>query len=169
MRPGRMLRHLFTAPAASGRVLSDAALERIRGLIAASERLHGGQIVVAVEAALPWSYLKRGASARERAVMQFSKLRVWDTENNNGVLLYLLLADRDVEIVADRGIASRVEPAAWEGLCRRMEAAFRAGRFEQGVSEGVQGIAELLARHFPRAAAPGAEQGNELPDAPVRL
>lgn len=165
MKLRRLLRHLFTAPGASRRVLPDAAMKRLHALIAEQEARHGGEIVFAVEAALPWSYLRRNAPARERAVMTFAKLRVWDTEENCGVLIYLLLADRDVEIVADRGIARRVERGEWEAICRRMEAAFRARRFEDGIADGVRAVGDLLARHFPA----GQADRNELPDQPVRL
>lgn len=165
MKPGRLLRHLFTAPGASRRVLSDAAMKRLHAVVADQEARHGGEIVFAVEAALPWSYLRRDAPARQRAIMAFSKLRVWDTEENCGVLIYLLLADRDVEIVADRGIAQKVAQAEWEAICRRMEAAFRARRFEDGIADGIRAVGDLLARHFPSR---GADR-NELPDEPVRL
>ena len=104
-------------------------------------------------------------SARERAVEVFSHLRVWDTERNNGVLIYLLIADRRVEIVADRGIHRDVGPQGWEAICREMERSFRQGRFEQGVVEGIRAVASHLVRHYP---ASGANE-NELPDEPVIL
>ena len=97
---------------------------------------------------------------RERALDIFSQLRVWDTEHNNGVLIYLLLADRDVEIIADRGIDAHVGAAGWETICRAMEKDFRAGLFEHGVIKGIEDVSRLLARHFP-PAPPGRR--NELP------
>jgi len=134
-------------------LLPRATLQAIEAAIGASERTHGGQICFAVETALDVAPLVRGEAARERALEVFAQLRVWDTEHNNGVLIYLLLADRDVEIVADRGIAARVAPAEWESVCRAMEGAFRAGRFEQGALEGIRAVGGLLARHYPGRGA----------------
>ena len=131
----------------------------------ASERRHSGEIRICVEAGLPWSYLWRGASARERAVTLFGKLRVWDTEHNNGVLIYLLLAEHAIEIVADRGIDARVSDEEWAAMARRMGQAFREGRFEDGLTQALSEVSALLVEHFP--LAPGAADGNELPDAPV--
>jgi uncharacterized membrane protein len=109
--------------------------------------------------------LLRNQSARGRAIDMFSLLRVWDTEHNNGVLLYLLLADRDVEIVADRGISRHVAPDEWERICREMERAFRQGRFEEGVLAGIRTVSAHLVRHHPGEG----KRLNELPDAPVVL
>ncbi|HEU0204198.1 MAG TPA: TPM domain-containing protein, partial [Burkholderiaceae bacterium] len=121
------------------------------------------EIVFAVEAALPWSYLRRNAPVRQRSVMVFSKLRVWDTEHNNGVLIHVDLAERDVEIVADRGIARRVPPQAWQAVCDEMRVEYRAGRFEAGSVAGVSAVGLHLAAHFPRDAA---FELDELPDRP---
>ena len=145
----RVLRHLAMPAWRLRQALPRASLQAIETAIGASERTHGGQICFAVETALDLAPLARGQAARERALEVFAQLRVWDTEHNNGVLIYLLLADRDVEIVADRGIAARVPAAQWEAICQAMESAFRAGRFEQGVLEGIHAVGELLARHFP--------------------
>jgi uncharacterized membrane protein len=120
-----------------------------------------------MEAALPWSYLRRDAPARQRALMVFSKLRVWDTEHNNGVLLYVGLADRSVEIVADRGIAHKVGSSEWESICSTMRDHFRRGAYEAGVLAAIEAIGARLEQHFP--LAPGASNANELSDAPVRL
>jgi uncharacterized membrane protein len=137
-----------------------AAIERE---IRATEATHQGQIVFAVQGALDLRRIAQGVSARERAIEVFSELRVWDTDHRNGVLVYLLLADRDVEIVADRGIHQRCGPETWEMICRVMEQEFRARRFEQGVLQGVRAIGEHLARHFP-----GDDSNrNELGDQPV--
>ncbi|HKB83789.1 MAG TPA: TPM domain-containing protein, partial [Burkholderiales bacterium] len=130
-----------------------------------SEARHGGQIRFAVEHALDTTSLLRGLTARERALDVFSALKVWDTEHNNGVLIYLLLADRNVEIIADRGIHGRVGSDGWEGICREMESAFREKNFEQGVLRGIERVSGLLKSHFP-----GGRRGpNELPDKPVVL
>ncbi|MBC7583338.1 MAG: TPM domain-containing protein, partial [Tardiphaga sp.] len=117
------------------------------------------------EGALDGAPLFRDQSARERAIDVFSQLRIWDTEHNNGVLIYLLLADRDVEIVVDRGIDAHVGAAGWEAICQAMEAEFRAGHFERGVIRGIAAVTQHLATHFPRDGA----AANELPDAPVIL
>ncbi len=131
--------------------------------IRATEATHQGEIVFAVQARLDLASLARGWQARDRALAVFSELRVWDTEQNNGVLVYVLLADHDVEIVADRGIHNRSGAQAWEDICHSMEAEFRAGRFEAGALLGVRAIGEHLARHFPGDEA----NRNELPDRPV--
>ena len=127
--------------------------------------MHRGEIRFAVEDALDGPALLAGQSARERALEVFSQLRVWDTEENNGVLIYLLLADHDIEIVADRGINARVAQDDWEGICRDMEQALRRGEFEKAVVTGIEEASQLLARHFP----PRPGDRNELSDRPVRL
>jgi uncharacterized membrane protein len=137
----------------------------IEEAIRASETTHHAQIRFAVETALDLAPLIRNQSSRSRAIDVFSLLRVWDTEHNNGVLIYLLLADRDVEIVADRGISRLVTPVEWERICREMEQAFREGRFEEGVLAGVRAVSAHLVRHYPG----GGKSLNELPDQPVVL
>ena len=161
----RIMQHLSSGRASVRRAFPPRALDAIERAIRETEAKHDGQIRFAVEAALELSPLLRGQTARERAVEVFSQLRVWDTEHNNGVLIYLLLADRDVEIVADRGIHARLGQETWEAICRDMEAAFREGRFEAGVLAGIHAVGEHLARHFPaRGGKP-----NEMPDRPVIL
>jgi uncharacterized membrane protein len=161
----RKVRHLITDSRSVRRLLPAVSLANIHRTIVAGEARHDGEVRFCIEAALPWSYLRRNASARERAVMLFSKLRVWDTERNTGVLLYILLADKAVEIVADRGIANRVETEEWAAICRDLSRAIRAGGAEEGVSQALGRINELLAQHFP----PRADNPNELPDSPVVL
>ena len=139
------------------------ALVAIEEAIKGSEIGHRGEIRFVVEGALHIEPLLRGQTARERAIDVFSHLRIWDTERNNGVLIYLLLADRDVEIVADRGIHGKVGPQEWERICRKMEAAFRQGDFEGGVVGGLREVTRHLAEHFP----PIGDDRNELPDKPV--
>lgn len=165
MKLQRILRHYFIPPWWVRRVFPAEALRRIQAAIHESEVSHTGQICFAVESALRTVSLLRGQSARARALEVFSRLRVWDTEQNNGVLIYLLLADRDVEIVADRGIHERAGTVEWERICREMETHFRAGRFEQGVIGGIRAVSAHLARHYPG----GRVRPNELPDAPVVL
>ena len=160
----RILRHRWLDESDVRRALGREALDRIQARIAASEQRHSGEIRVCVEAGLPISYLWRGASARERAVTMFGKLRVWDTEANNGVLIYLLLAEHAIEIVADRGVARHAGTDHWQRVVHAMREHFRAGRFEQGLMEAVEAVDSLLATHF--ALADSAPNPNELPDRP---
>ncbi|HET9046207.1 MAG TPA: TPM domain-containing protein [Casimicrobiaceae bacterium] len=162
----RMWRHVVTDHMAVRRAFPPRDLSRVEAAIAAGELRHRGQICVAIEGALPAGRVLKRVPPRERALEVFGLLRVWDTEENCGVLVYLLLADRDVEIVADRGIHRIVGDAAWQAICARMEAAFREGRFVDGVIAGVDEISTLLALHFPRTGEGGA---NELSDRPVIL
>jgi len=161
----RILRHLLAPDWVVRRSFPQAVLRRIEEAIRESERSHAGELRFAVEAGLDFLPLVRGVSARERARALFSALEVWDTEANSGVLIYVQLVDRRIEILADRGIAARVDQATWDGVCRRMEAAFRAGEPERGVQDGIREVTALLARHFP----PGGTNPNELPDRPVVL
>ena len=163
----RWFRHALSTPLAVRRAFPAAALARIEQAIAAAEEGHSGEIRFAVEAALPWSYLRRGAPARERALMVFAKLRVWDTELNNGVLIYVELADRSIEIVADRGIARHVPDSAWQDLAVKMRERFRAGAFEEGVTLAVEAVAQRLRQHFPLAE--GARNPDELSNRPAVL
>ena len=162
---GRILRHLAMFRWRAERVFSRQALSAIEQAIQAGEAMHAGEVRFVVEAALDGAPLFEGQSARERAIELFSELRIWDTELNNGVLIYLLLADRDVEIVADRGIHGRVGTREWENICHAMELAFKQGNFEGGVVDGVQAVTQLLVKHFP--ATDGGR--NELNDSPVML
>ncbi|MGX2041014.1 TPM domain-containing protein [Methylocaldum sp. MU1018] len=157
---GRTLKHLCYGPWRLRRALPRRSLEAVAEAIRDSETKHGGEIRFAVESSLDWRRLLRRETPRERAVAVFSELRVWDTERNNGVLIYLLLADRDVEIVADRGIDRRVGAAAWERICREMEAAFRKGDFEAGIVAGVRAVGAHLERHFPGPDVYGDELAN---------
>ncbi len=167
LRPfaSRIWRHVLTDRADVDRAFPEEALARIERAIADGETRHGGQVCFAVEAALPPVRLWRQVTPRERALEVFAYLRVWDTERNDGVLVYLLLADRDVEIVADRGIHRAVGNEVWEAICRTMEAHFREGRFAEGVTQGVTEIETLLAQHSPRTL----DDTNELADRPVVL
>jgi uncharacterized membrane protein len=162
---GRIARHLLEHRWRVRRLFTSAVRDRIAQAIKAGEATHGGQVRFVVEGALDGRPLLTNQPARDRAIDLFSHLRIWDTAHNNGVLIYLLLADRDVEIIADRGIDARVGQAGWEAICRDMEAAFRAGEFERGVIKGIESVSRELARHFP----PQADQRNELPDQPVLM
>lgn len=159
----RWFKHFFMPPWARRRAFSQATLDAIEAAIRSSETQHNGEIRFAIENTLAASQVWRGMTGRERAVEVFSNLRVWDTEHNSGVLIYLLLADRDIEIVADRGIAAREDAAAWEAIAQTMEAAFRQGDFEHGARAGIEQISALLTTHFP----PTGDHPNELANRPV--
>lgn len=161
----RWIRHLFLDDLAARRAFPRAALVAIEQAIAAQERRHRGELRFVVEGGLALPALVSRRSAHERAIELFGHLRVWDTEDNAGVLVYLLLADRRVEIVADRGIHAKVGAAAWDAICGAMQRAFAQGQFEAGAILGIKAISDLLAEHFP----PGEDNPNELPDAPVVL
>ncbi len=152
-------------PWAWRRAFPQATLDAIEAAIRASETRHSGEIRFAIENSLAPGRVWRGVRGRERAIEVFSDLRVWDTEHNSGVLVYLLLADHDIEIVADRGIAARVEAGTWEQVAQTMEAAFRNGQFEQGALAGIARIGDLLAAHFP----PAGHNPDELANQPVIL
>ena len=161
----RLVRHLITDHHTVRRALPRASMEAIERAIREEEKRHDGQLRFAVEASLPLAELLRGVDARERAIGWFGRLRVWDTHHNAGVLIYLLLADRRVELIADRGIHSKVGTAAWEAICGEMQQEFARGQFERGVVIGVRAVSDLLAEHFPTSG----EHRNELPDKPVVL
>lgn len=163
-RWGRILRHCWADESDARRALDEAALDRLANRVSASERQHHGEIRVCVEAGLPWSDVWRGASPRERAISLFGQLRVWDTEANNGVLIYLLLADRAIEIVADRGVARHVPASFWQDVVTDMRGRFRAGQFEAGLMQAVDAVERVLLEHH--AAAAGSRNEDELPDRP---
>ena len=162
----RWIRHLFLDQLALMRAFPLATLAAIERAVAAQEKRHRGELRVVIEGGLPLMALVAGRSARERALEHFTRLRVWDTEDNAGVLIYLLLADRRVEIVADRGIHARVGATAWETISGAMQREFAAGRYEAGMIDGLSSASDLLARHFPSSAS---ENPNELPDAPETI
>jgi len=161
----RLLKHRRLDETDAQRLLGAGALQRVEARVAASEGRHSGEIRVCVEAGLPLSYLRRNATPRERAVAMFGKLRVWDTEQNNGVLIYLLLAEHSIEIVADRGLDRQVGNAEWQRIMAAMQVAFKGGKFEAGLNQAIDAVDGLLTQHF--ALAPGAVNPNELPDAPL--
>ena len=160
----RLFRHRMLDEGDARRMLDSGALARIEARVAESEKRHSGEIRVAVEAGLPLGYLRRNATARERAIAMFGKLGVWDTERNNGVLIYLLLAERAIEIVADRGLGRHVGAAEWAEIARSMQGAFHDGDFAGGLLRAIDAVDALLVHHFPRQ--PGETDVNELPDAP---
>jgi uncharacterized membrane protein len=160
-----MLRHRWLDESDTRKAMPPDMVERIARRVAASEKRHTGEVRIYVEAGLPMSYLWRSATPRERAVAMFGKLRVWDTEHNNGVLIYLLLAEHAIEVVADRGLARQVPPEEWRAIVTRLGAALHEGRFEDGLTQALEEVSALLVQHFP---ASGSEANdNELPDEPV--
>ena len=165
MQIKRFFKHMLTSPWLVRRYFPQAAMHNIEQAIGRSESTHTGEIRFVVESALHPYELLCGKTPKQRARELFASLGIWDTAHNNGVLIYLLLADRDVEIVADRGIHGHVGSQGWEAICGEMEAAFRQSQFEAGVLLGIQQISKVLQQHFP---ANGANE-NELPDAPVVL
>lgn len=159
----RVFRHLTATGAGLRRAFDAAGLQAIEKAIADAERKHGGEIRFAVEGNLGALELMRGVTPRERALDAFAQLGVWDTEANNGVLIYLLWADHDVEIVADRGFNGKVSAAEWEYVCHTMEGLFASGRAVDAVIAGIEAASALIARHYPAA------DSNELPNKPVVL
>jgi len=160
---GRIFRHLFSDFWSVRRAFPPDVMAAIEREIGAQETRHSGELRFAVEASLPLNDLVSGVSGRERAIELFSRLRVWDTEQNTGVLIYLLLADRDVEIVADRGIHLKVGEAGWGAICKEMEREVARRDFRQGVLRGVQAISDLLGKHCP----PRPDNPDELSNRPV--
>jgi uncharacterized membrane protein len=165
MNATRFLRHVFATRWTTRRCFGPKVLAAIETAIRETEASHGGEIRFAVETALDMAELVEDLAPRRRAMQVFGQLGVWDTQHNNGVLIYLLLADRVVEIIADRGIAARIPQSEWQSVCREMESHYRHGRFSEGSVAGVYGVGRLLARHFPgRRRDP-----DELPNQPVLL
>lgn len=168
----RWVKHLWLDASDARRAVPPGLRTRLTQRVGASESRHSGQVRICVEASLPVSYLWRlgksvgiGELTRQRAVMMFGKLRVWDTEHNNGVLIYLLLAERAIEIVADRGLDRHVPALEWQAMTGRMGAAFRDGQFEDGLTQALEEVSSLLVAHFPAVA--GERRTNELPNEPV--
>ncbi len=161
----RLWRHRWTEGQVSTAFPPEVLL-RLEQAVAASESQHTGQIRLCVEGGLPYSYIWRGASARERAFGLFGKLRTWDTEHNNGVLIYLLLADHAIEIIADRAAARAVDQSTWDAVLQEMKTSFQHQAYAQGLERALQSVSALLIQHFPKHM-PTDEPDNSLPDAPV--
>jgi uncharacterized membrane protein YgcG len=160
----RILKHRSYDEADVRRVLDDGALKRLEARVHDSEKKHSGEIRLCIEAGLPTSYLWKHLSVRDRAIAMFGKLRVWDTEHNNGVLIYLLFAEHKIEIVADRGLKERVADTEWQRVVEAMREPLRAGKFEDGLNIAVAAVEALLEKHFPASA--GATNPNELTNKP---
>ncbi len=171
----RLWRHHWMDESDTRRLVPPDALERLRRRVAESEARHTGQLRICVEAGLPSSYLWRHLRrhlpmrriVRERALMMFAKLGVWDTEHNNGVLIYLLLAERAIELVADRGVMRVVEPTAWHEAVAHLGAAWHDGRFEEGLTQALEEVSAMLVTHFPNSGERQGPAPHQLPDEPV--
>lgn len=162
----RWIRHLWLDAADARKLLGPDGLQRLEHAVRDSETRHMGELRLCVEAGLPVHALWRGTSSRERAVKLFSQLRVWDTEHNNGVLIYLLLAERRIEILADRGLHARVDNKVWQDMTDQLSTALQAGRHEEGLTRAIQVVSTLMRQHFPLTTKPNL---NELPDAVVLI
>ena len=161
----RIVKHLWADESDTRLAIPAEMLARLTNLVAASERRHSGELRISIEGGLPASYLWRSATARERALTLFGKLRVWDTEHNNGVLIYLLLADKAIEVVADRGLNPYVSAAQWRTLTDELGVALHEGRFEDGLTQALEALSTVLITHFPLTKE--SVNSNELPDHPV--
>jgi len=163
----RLVRHRWMDETA--RLVPTALVQRLKKQVSDSEQRHTGEVRICIEASLPNSYLLRPVPTRaiihERALSQFGKLRVWDTEHNNGVLIYLLLAERSIELVADRGLNRHVTAHQWSDMAQRLGQALRDGRFEDGLTQAVEEVSAILEQHYPLAQ--GQIRPNELPDQPI--
>ncbi len=171
-----LLRHLWLDASDTRRAIAPELLQRLAQRVAASEQRHSGQIRMCIEASLPASYVWRlgpetplRALVRQRAVMMFGKLRVWDTAHNNGVLIYVLLAEHAIEIVADRGLLQHVSADQWQAMVARMASAFKDKRYEDGLTHALEETSAVLMAHFALPGTPEARPGhpNELPDTPL--
>lgn len=163
MRLARTLRHLAASRTRTRRHFPAPVLASIEAAIGAAEARSSGEIRFVVETALEMGEAWAGLTPRERALHVFSALHLWNTEGRNGVLIYVLMADHDVEIVADRGAAALIPQEDWEGVCRGVEAQFREGKFAAGALASVEAVGRLLERHFP------GNRRDELPNQPVLL
>jgi uncharacterized membrane protein YgcG len=161
----RLMRHIATTRWSTRRHFTPAVRSAIERSIGECEAHHAGEIRFVVETAFDLPELWHGLRPRQRALQLFGQLGVWDTAHNNGVLIYVLMADRAVEIIADRGIAARIHQSEWQAVCRRMQEHYQQGRFREGSIAGIEGVGALLGRHFP-GSGPG---GHELPNQPVLL
>lgn len=177
----RLLRHRWFDESDARRAVPPEVADRLQSRVAASERRHTGEVRFYVEGSLPLSYLWRHLRdkvpieqiVRERAVMIFSKLRMWDTAQSNGVLIYLLLAEHAIELVADRGVSRHVSAAQWKAMVDRLSNALRENRFEDGLTQALEEVSAVLVEHFPESEAQSSSAtqappaSNQLPDAPV--
>ena len=171
----RLIRHRWLDHTDAARAIPPPLAEQLRRRVAASEQRHSGEVRICVEGGLPTSYLWRHLRdrvpmqeiVRQRALMQFAKLRVWDTEHNNGVLIYLLLAEHAIELVADRGVDRHVGPGGWQAVVARLGDALHEGRFEEGLTQALEEVTAVLVAQFPESPEVSSAEPNQLPDEPV--
>lgn len=163
MNGRRTLRHLLAPHWLARRAFSPQSRRAIEAAVAAAEAGHRAELRFVIEGPLALRDLVAGSTPRARAEALFSSLRVWDTAENSGVLVYVNVVDRAVELVADRGVHALAGEASWRAIVGEMEAAYRAGRFEQGSLAAIARLGQLLREHFPRSG----ENPDELPNAPL--
>ena len=162
----RLLRHLWLDTHSVRRLLPKHSLDRLADQVWQSEARHRGELRICVEASLPPLAVWRGLSAHQRAIDLFGQLRVWDTEHNNGVLIYLLVADRRIEILTDRGLTQLIPEATWQATVAHLGTLLQQGQFEPGLTDAIAQVGQVLAAHYPMPPGQG-RKANELPDAVV--
>ncbi|MDO5692729.1 MAG: TPM domain-containing protein [Pseudomonadota bacterium] len=171
----RLIRHRWLDHTDAARAIPPPLADQLRRRVAASEQRHTGEVRICVEGGLPTSYLWRHLRdripmkeiVRQRALMQFSKLHVWDTAHNNGVLIYLLLAEHAIELVADRGLNAHIKPETWQAMVTRLGEALHEDRFEDGLTQALEEVSAVLVAHFPESPELSRDEPNQLPDEPV--
>ncbi|MDF2446592.1 MAG: hypothetical protein K0S46_1828 [Moraxellaceae bacterium] len=161
----RLLTHLLHTPMATRRAFPPSVQEAIRKTVAEGEQTHRGEIRFVVEGDWPLADVLSGKAVRDRALELFGLTRAWDTADNTGILVYVLLCEHKVEILADRGLNGIADAATWADVCAAMTAAFRGGRYEEGSLQAIRTLNDLLLRHFPS----DGHNPNELPDLPIVL
>ncbi|HAT30560.1 MAG TPA: hypothetical protein DCW29_06795 [Janthinobacterium sp.] len=164
-RGKRVLKHGLTTAAAGRRTFPNATLNAIEAAIGDGEKLHGAEVRLILEPALSLVDAWRGTSHRQRALLLFARYGIWDTEENCGVLIYINLAGRQVEIVADRNVGRRIEAGQWQAICAMLTAGFTSGAYRDSTLAAIAALNELLRQHFPA----GAARSNELPNAAIVL
>jgi uncharacterized membrane protein len=162
---GRALRHMSSTRAKAARAFPPAALDAIAQAVTAGEQTHRGEVCVIIEKALPLQAIRAGVDNRQRALALFADYGVWDTEDNCGVLIYINLADRKVDIVTDRGIGRTIPASTWEAICAALTQGFAQGRFQEATLQALRDVNTLLATHFPAKGS----RPNQLPDRPRML
>ena len=165
MKLARFWKHILMSPLQARRSFGPVVMAAIEREVGLQEKRHRGELRFVVEAELTSSQLWAELTSRDRARQVFAEQGVWNTEENTGVLIYLLLADHRVEIVADRRITARVAEPEWQAICQAMQGHFREGRFEEGALAGIRAVSDLLARHFPA----GEGNADELPNRPILM
>ncbi|MDB5801665.1 MAG: hypothetical protein JWL63_2604 [Rhodocyclales bacterium] len=173
-RFGRLFSHVWSADREVRKAFPAQGLQRIEQAIAKAETGHSGELRLVIEGGLGWDVLRQitvsaltgsPSLSRARAVVLFSQLGVWDTAGNSGVLLYVLMAEHQLEIVADRGIHAVVGESVWQSIVAGAATCFKRGDYEQGLLQAIEAISQQLRQHFPA----GTDNPNELPDQPVVL